>query len=110
MRNPSWSRLTVVYPHEANTPFDADYYLARHIPLVHEIFGEAVTGVSVHTALAGLGGDPAQAAVVLIDFASMEAFQQALASATRGRAERRRPQLHPRHPDDAALAEDCCDA
>ena len=76
--------LTVVYPHEADTAFDADYYLARHIPLIHEIFGEAVTGVSVHTALAGLGGDPAQAAVVMIDFASMEAFQQAMASPRAG--------------------------
>ena len=76
--------LTVVYPHQADAPFDADYYLARHIPLVHEIFGEAVTGLSVHTALAGLGGDPAQAAVVLIDFAAMEAFQQAMASPRAG--------------------------
>lgn len=71
--------LTVVYPYDADQPFDQDYYTATHIALVHEIWGEAVTGVSVHYALAGLAGDPPFAAMAQIAFASMEAFQQAMA-------------------------------
>ncbi|MGJ3627612.1 alpha/beta fold hydrolase [Sphingomonas sp. MMS24-JH45] len=52
---------------------------AHHLPLAREVWGDAVTGASVHYALAGLAGDPPFAAIAQIDFASMEAFQQAMA-------------------------------
>lgn len=71
--------LTVAYPYDAAKPFDERYYLDRHIPLAKEVWGDAVTGVSVHYALAGLAGDPPFAAMAQLEFASMEAFQQAMA-------------------------------
>ena len=72
--------LTVAYPYDATKPFDEAYYLENHIPLARDVWGDAVTGVSVHYALAGLAGDPAFAAIAQLEFASMEAFQQAMAN------------------------------
>ncbi|WP_375250737.1 EthD family reductase [Sphingomonas sp.] len=71
--------LTVIYPYDADKPFDEAYYSATHVPLCREVWGDAVTGVTVHHALAGLAGDPPFATIAQIEFASMEAFQQAMA-------------------------------
>lgn len=71
--------MTVVYPYAADKPFDEGYYLDKHIALAREVWGDAITDVSVHYALAGLAGDPPFAAVANLEFASMEAFQQAMA-------------------------------
>ena len=71
--------MTVVYPYAADAPFDQAYYIDSHIPLAREVFGDAVTDVSVHYALAGLAGDPPFAAIAQLEFASMEAYQQAMA-------------------------------
>lgn len=71
--------MTVLYPYDAAKPFDETYFTATHVPLLKEVWGDAVTGVTVHHALAGLTGDPAFATIAQVDFASMEAFQQAMA-------------------------------
>ena len=71
--------MTVAYPYDAAKPFDEAYYSAKHVPLVQEVWGDAVTGVTVHHALAGLAGDPPFSTIAQVDFASMEAFQQAMA-------------------------------
>jgi uncharacterized protein (TIGR02118 family) len=71
--------MTVVYPFSAEKPFDEDYFASTHVPLLKEVWGDAVTSVTVHHALAGLAGDPAFATIAQVEFASMEAFQQAMA-------------------------------
>ena len=71
--------MTVAYPYDAGKPFDEGYFAATHVPLLREVWGDAVTGITVHHALAGLAGDPAFATIVQVDFTSMEAFQQAMA-------------------------------
>lgn len=71
--------LTVVYPYDASARFDDAYYIATHIPLAREVWGDAITDVTIHFALAGLAGDPPFSAIAHIEFASMEAFQQAMA-------------------------------
>lgn len=71
--------MTVLYPYDPENPFDEAYYGERHIALIREVWGDAVTGVTVHHALAGLAGDPPFSTVAQVDFASMEAFQQAMA-------------------------------
>lgn len=71
--------MTVVYPYSAETPFNEEYFANTHLPLCKEVWGDAVTGMTTHHALAGLSGEPAFATIVQIDFASMEAFQQAMA-------------------------------
>lgn len=71
--------MTVVYPFAADKPFDEAYFSATHVPLLREVWGDAVTDVSVHHALAGLSGDPAFATIVQVEFTGMEQFQQAMA-------------------------------
>lgn len=71
--------LTVMYPYAADKPFDADYYGNKHIPLAQEVWGDAVKDVQVYNALAGMGADPAFSTIAMIEFTSMEAFQQAMA-------------------------------
>ena len=72
--------MTVLYPFDAEKPFDEAYFHATHIPLLKEVWGDAVTGVTCHHGLAGLGAEhPAYSTMVQVDFASMEAFQQAMA-------------------------------
>ena len=70
--------LSIAYPYAADARFDADYFTGTHIPLCHEVWGDAVTGLTVHLALAGLTGDPAFSAIVHVEVASMESFQQAM--------------------------------
>jgi uncharacterized protein (TIGR02118 family) len=70
--------LSIAYPYAADARFDADYFTGTHIPLCRDVWGDAVTGVTVHLAVAGLTGDPAFAAIAQVEFASMEAFQQAI--------------------------------
>ena len=76
--------MTVVYPYDADKPFDEAYYASHHMPLVKEIWGDAVTGTTVYHALAGLSGEPAFSTIAQVEFASMEAFQQAMASPRSG--------------------------
>lgn len=71
--------MTVVYPYSAERAFDEGYYLATHIPLARKIWREALTDVTVHYALAGLAEAPPYAAIVHLEFASMAAFQGAMA-------------------------------
>ena len=71
--------MTVVYPYSAEKPFDEAYFASTHVPLLKEVWGDAVKGVTVHHAVAGLSGDPAYATIAQVEFTSMEAFQQAMA-------------------------------
>lgn len=71
--------MTVIYPYAADKPFDEEYYASKHVPLLREVWGDAVKGITVHHALAGLAGDPPFATVAQVEFTSMEAFQQAMA-------------------------------
>ncbi len=72
--------MTIVYPYDADQPFDEAYYNSRHMPLAREVWGDAVSDVAVYHALAGLTGDPAFSTVALVEFTSMEAFQKAMAN------------------------------
>jgi uncharacterized protein (TIGR02118 family) len=76
--------MTVVYPYDADKPFDEAYFSATHVPLLKEIWGDAVKGVTVHHALAGVSGDPAFATIAQVEFASMEDFQAAMAKPRAG--------------------------
>ena len=76
--------MTVVYPYSADKPFDEAYFSATHVPLLKEVWGDAVKDVSVHHSLAGLSGDPSYATIAQVEFTSMEAFQQAMAQPRSG--------------------------
>ncbi len=75
--------ITVMYPDTPGSKFDMDYYLQKHGPLLHRLWGPlGLTGLKV---LKGLGTpDPKTPApyriIALVEFKSLEAVQAAVAA------------------------------
>jgi uncharacterized protein (TIGR02118 family) len=53
-------KVSVLYPNGAETKFDMAYYLSRHIPMVRQLLGSSLKGVSVEQGISGL--EPGSAA------------------------------------------------
>ena len=72
-------KVSVLYPNGANTKFDMNYYLAKHIPMVKQKLGSACKNVAVDEGIAG--GAPGAAATYVamaqLAFDSINAFQAA---------------------------------
>lgn len=70
-------KVSVMYPNREGTTFDMTYYCNRHIPMVRELLGSAVKGVSVEQGISGEEpGSPAPyIAMGHLVFDSVEAFQ-----------------------------------
>lgn len=47
-------KLSVLYPNQAGSRFDVDYYLGVHMPMAKRLLGEAIQDVSVEI---GIGGE-----------------------------------------------------
>jgi len=77
-------KVSVLYPNEAGSSFDHDYYLERHMPLVAERLGDALKGYTVERGLAGgaPGEPPAYIAAGHLTFDSVEDFQTSFAPHT----------------------------
>lgn len=75
-------KANVFYPNGADTKFDMDYYLTKHMPLVKESFGSALKGASVDQGIAGgMPGSPATyAAVCSLLFDSVGDLQAGMAA------------------------------
>ncbi|HTR23663.1 MAG TPA: EthD family reductase [Terriglobales bacterium] len=74
-------RFSVLYPNGSGKTFDIDYYVNRHIPMVRQLLGSALKGVSVEHGLSGMepGDPPAFLALGHLLFDSVEACQAAFA-------------------------------
>jgi uncharacterized protein (TIGR02118 family) len=72
--------VTVTYSREADTKFDFDYYVQRHLPLLLERWSNSgLQAVEVLRGVAGAdGGEPPFIAQALLRFSSMGNFQAAL--------------------------------
>lgn len=70
--------FVVTYPVEDGAKFDADYYVATHIPLVREKWSPY--GLTSATALIPDQPAPPYAAVAVLEFADGAALDAALAS------------------------------
>ena len=72
-------RVSVMYPNSASAKFDMAYYLDRHLPMVRNLLGGALKGMSADEGLAGgQPGAPAPyVASVHMMFDSVDAFQSA---------------------------------
>jgi uncharacterized protein (TIGR02118 family) len=72
-------RVNVLYPNAADSTFDMNYYLSKHMPMVKEKLGPALTAMTVDQGLGGgqPGTDAAFRAITSLSFDSMEAFQTA---------------------------------
>lgn len=72
--------LSVMYP--AGEDFDYAYYTNQHIPLLQRHWGPHVVRTSVLKGVSSAdGGPPAYQLVALVEFASIDALQAAMASA-----------------------------
>ena len=76
-------RLAVMYPKTADSTFDMDYYLTKHMPLVRErLSASGLTATHVDEGLGGgAPGEPAPYAVICnLTFDTMDGFQGAMAA------------------------------
>ncbi len=69
----------VTYPRTDGATFDADYYVAQHMPLVRDHWTQY--GLTSATALVPEEATPAYAAVAVLEFSDGAALDAALASA-----------------------------
>ena len=75
--------LTVLYPKTAESRFDMDYYLTKHVPLTRErVTPAGAIGIDLEEGLAGGAPDspPAYAMIGHIKFNTIEELQAALAA------------------------------
>ena len=71
--------VTVLYPGSGGETFDYDYYLSKHMPLVHERWDSmGLKGTQVLRGQAGPdGGKPQFSTITLLNFESAAAFKAA---------------------------------
>ena len=72
-------KVSVFYPNKPGARFDFDYYTTKHLPLVRDKLGTALTGIAADQGIAGgtPGSAPAYIAIAHLYFDSVEAFQEA---------------------------------
>jgi uncharacterized protein (TIGR02118 family) len=72
-------KVSVMYQNSVDTKFDIEYYCNIHIPMVAELLGESLKGVSVESGLAG--GAPGEMVLFIamghMVFDSVDSFQNA---------------------------------
>ncbi len=71
--------VSVLYPNREGTKFDMAYYLNHHIPMVRQLLGSALKGVSVEQGISGEEpGSPAPYVTTChLRFDSVQAYQTA---------------------------------
>jgi uncharacterized protein (TIGR02118 family) len=72
-------KVSVLYPNGANSNFDMNYYLTKHIPMLKQKLGSACKSVGVEEGIAGgaQGASAAYLAMAHLTFDSVDAFQKA---------------------------------
>ena len=88
-------KVSVLYPNREGTKFDIAYYLNHHIPMVRQLLGSALEGVSVEHGISGEEpGSPAPYVTtchLMFDFSSSLSNELRLA---RAGDHRRHPEVH----------------
>ena len=69
-------KVSVMYPMQQSTKFDMAYYINRHIPMVRQLLGSSLKGVSVEQGISGMqaGSSAAYVAMGHLLFASATDF------------------------------------
>jgi uncharacterized protein (TIGR02118 family) len=72
-------KVSVLYPNNAGSKFNMDYYCQSHVPMVQQRLGAACKGVAVEQGLAGIepGSPAAFVAMGHLYFDSVDSFQAA---------------------------------
>jgi uncharacterized protein (TIGR02118 family) len=71
-------KVSVLYPNANGTKFDMAYYLERHIPMLRQLLGPELKGVSVERGISGeeAGSLPPYVTTAHLLFDSVEVFQR----------------------------------
>lgn len=74
-------KVSILYPNQPGSHFDADYYLNTHMPLACRLLAPVLKGVSVDVGLSGMTPDqpPPFAAICELTCESVQEFGEALA-------------------------------
>ena len=74
-------KVSVLYPNREGYTFDIAYYCGRHMPMVQQLLGGALKGMSVEHGISGVepGSRPSYLALGHLLFESVAAFQTAWA-------------------------------
>jgi len=72
-------KVSVLYPNSADSNFDMNYYLTKHIPMVKQKLGSACKSIAVEEGIGGgaPGAPAAYVAMAHLSFDSLDAFQNA---------------------------------
>ena len=72
-------KVSALYPYTDGAEFDMDYYVRQHIPMVQDLLGAALKGISVEHGVAGGTPDAAPVYVAMghLLFDSTAAFNEA---------------------------------
>lgn len=70
-------KVSVMYPNREGTKFDIAYYINRRIPMVRQLLGSSLKGVSVEHGISGMGSGSSAPYIAMghLLFDSLEAFQ-----------------------------------
>ena len=70
-------KVSVLYPFDTNNPFDLQYYMEKHIPMVSKLLGNALKGATVEKGVAGAepGSNPHYAVMANMYFNSVTEFE-----------------------------------
>lgn len=73
-------RVTVMYPRTEGASFDADYWVGKHMPLLQELCGDGLLGLTCDTGIAGgaPGAPSAYFGIAGLTFESVEGFQSSM--------------------------------
>lgn len=74
-------KVNILYPKKAGNSFNMDYYSEKHMPMVADLFGEAMRHYTIEKGIAGrTPEDPVPyAAIGTFYFDTLEAYQDAFA-------------------------------
>ena len=72
-------KISVLYPNQAGSRFDADYYLKTHMPMAARLLGPAVKSINVEIGVSGEepGSQPPFAAICGFTCETVQDFVQA---------------------------------
>ena len=72
-------KVSVLYPNQEGYTFDMAYYCDRHMPMVRQLLGGTLKGMSVEQGISGVepGSRPSYLALGHLLFESVAAFQTA---------------------------------
>ena len=70
-------KVSLFYPASQEKPFDMDYYLNKHVPMVVGLLGDAILGATIEKGISGAdsGSAAPYEAMGNIYFESLDSFQ-----------------------------------